>query len=68
MRETKLTELPKIGDQLIHVPTFNRVGIGDLETPMPCTVVYVNEAHCYYTVQFKETGIKESYKLGTDDY
>ena len=67
MRETRLTQLPKIGDELMHMPTLSKIGISQ-DVPLPCVVVYVNEPHSYYTVQFKDSGIKESYKLGTYDY
>lgn len=50
---------PKIGDRLYHKPFF---GIDNLAHPLPCTVVYVNEAHSFYTVRF-EAGYRQSYKV-----
>ena len=51
---------PQVGDRLIQKPHF---GIDNLTDPIPCTVVYVNEAHGYYTVQF-DAGYRQSYKFG----
>ena len=51
---------PQVGDRLIKKPYF---GIDNLTDPIPCTVVYVNEAHGYYTVQFDD-GYRQAYKFG----
>lgn len=52
--------LPEVGEQLMRTMTAPNFDITDSK-PEPCTVVYVNEPHHYYTVRFKETGIQESY-------
>lgn len=51
---------PQVGDRLMKKPYF---GIDDLKEPIPCTVVYVNAAHGFYTVQF-EAGYRQAYKFG----
>ena len=51
---------PKIGERLMHKP---ELGHDDLTAPITCTVVYVNEAHGFYTVQF-DAGYRQSYKFG----
>ena len=51
---------PQMGDRLRKKPYF---GIDNLEDPIPCTVVYVNEAHGFYTVQF-DAGYRQAYKFG----
>ena len=51
---------PRVGDRLMRKPYF---GIDNLPDPIPCTVVYVNEAHGFYTVQF-DAGYRQAYKFG----
>ena len=51
---------PQVGDRLTKKPYF---GIDNLADPIPCTVVYVNEAHGFYTVLF-DSGYRQSYKFG----
>ena len=51
---------PQVGDRLIKKPYF---GIDNLTDPIHCTVVYVNKAHGFYTVQF-DAGYRQSYKFG----
>lgn len=51
---------PQVGDRLMEKPYF---GIDDLKDPIPCTVVYVNEKHGFYTVQF-DAGYRQAYKFG----
>lgn len=51
---------PQVGDRLIKKPYF---GIDDLKDPITCTVVYVNEKHGFYTVQF-DAGYRQAYKFG----
>ena len=51
---------PKIGECLMRKPELGHDNVPD---PIPCTVVYVNEAHGYYTVQF-DAGYRQSYKFG----
>ena len=38
-------------------------GHDNIPAPIPCTVVYVNEAHGLYTVQF-DAGYRQAYKVG----
>ena len=51
---------PKIGERLMRKP---ELGYDNIPDPIPCTVVYVNKAHVFYTVQF-DAGYRQSYKLG----
>ena len=51
---------PQVGDLLMKKPYF---GIDNLDAPIPCTVVYVNEAHGFYAVQF-DAGYRQAYKFG----
>lgn len=47
-----------IGQKLMLVPTIAG-GFGDeLRKPHPCRVVYINEAHRYYVVEFDYFGRK----------
>ena len=39
------------------------LGHDNIPDPIPCTVVYVNEAHGFYTVQF-DAGYRQAYKFG----
>ena len=51
---------PKIGERLMHKPELGHDNISD---PISCTVVYVNEAHGFYTALF-DSGYRQSYKFG----
>ena len=51
---------PKIGERLMRKPELGHDNIPD---PIPCTVVYVNEAHGFYTAQF-DAGYRQAYKFG----
>lgn len=51
---------PKVVDLLMRKPELGHDNIPD---PIPCTVVYVNEAHGFYTVLF-DSGYRQSYKFG----
>ena len=51
---------PKVGDRLMRKP---ELGNGNIPDPIPCTVVYVNEAHGFYTGLF-DSGYRQSYKFG----
>ena len=51
---------PKIGERLMRKP---ELGYDNIPAPIPCTVVYVNEAHGVYTVQF-DAGYRQAYKFG----
>ena len=53
--------LPKVGDRLMRVMTADTRWKED--KPEPCVVVYVSKPKHYYTVQFVDTGIKESFKI-----
>lgn len=47
-----------IGQKLMLVPTIYG-GFGDeLREPHPCRVVYINQAHRYYVVEFDYNGRK----------
>lgn len=51
---------PKIGDRLMRKL---ELGHDNIPESIPCTVVYVNEAHGYYTVLF-DSGYREAYQFG----
>ena len=51
---------PQPGSRLTKIPEFGR---DNILKPIPCTVVYVNKAHGYYTVQFG-AGYRQAYKFG----
>lgn len=60
--------LPKVGDRLMEHPTTLIPGVGSSVPPArACTVVYVNAAHFWYTVEFDD-GLRESYKLPKTKY
>lgn len=54
--------LPKVGDRLMRVMTAANFG-EKYNNPEPCVVIYVNKPRNYYTVQFVDSGIKESFKV-----
>lgn len=56
--------LPRVGDRMRKIPTTLKIADED-PRPAWCTVVYVNTAHLWYTVQFQEKGcrFRESYKV-----
>ena len=39
------------------------LGHDNIPDPIPCTVVYVNRKHLYYTAQF-DAGYRQAYKFG----
>ena len=39
------------------------LGYENIPGPIPCTVVYVNRKHLYYTAQF-DAGYRQAYKFG----
>ena len=51
---------PRVGDRLMKTP---ELGYENIKGTIPCTVVYVNEAHGFYTVQF-DAGYRQAYKFG----
>ena len=51
---------PKIGERLMRKP---ELGYDNIPYPIPCTVVYVNKAHVFCTVQF-DAGYRQAYKFG----
>lgn len=55
-------KLPKIGDRLMRTMSSTVFRENELISS-PCIVVYVNSPKYYYTVEFIETGIRESYKI-----
>lgn len=57
--------LPRVGDELMRKPTYY-YGFYSKKEPIveqPCVVVYVHSEHLWYSVQFKKSGIINSYKL-----
>lgn len=54
-------KMPKVGERLMRVMTGTRVD-SMYSKEEPCIVIFVNKPRKYYTVEFVNTGIKESYK------
>ena len=54
--------LPKVGDTLMRRQTICCPGMREPSKLKNCKVVYVNEEHMYYTVQF-QNGCRESFKV-----
>lgn len=64
-REQVRAMLPKVGDRRMERPISISTGNGTgnvIPALRPCTVVYVNPEHWWYTVEF-DSGLRESYKL-----
>ena len=55
-------KMPKVGERLMRVMTGARVD-SMYSKEEPCIVIFVNKPKKYYTVEFVNTGIKESYKI-----
>lgn len=53
--------LPAVGERRLERPFF---GLDNLTRTIPCTVIYVNEAHGWYTVRF-DAGYREAYHTGS---
>ncbi len=51
---------PQVGERLMRK---SELGYENIPDPIPCTVVYVNRKHLYYTVQF-DAGYRQAYKFG----
>ena len=66
-RKTETLEGLKIGDKLLMIPECFYLISDPLEPQLrPCTVVYINMAHRFFTVEFKFSNgnkIWESYKF-----
>lgn len=62
MKENVELRIPRVGERLMRIMTSTPMLSRD-DKPEPCVVVYVNRPHYYYTVQFVDTGLKESYKV-----
>lgn len=56
--------MPKVGDELMAVPTFHKLYAKRTEPIIPrhCVVIYTNPDHLWYTVRF-DSGLTESYKM-----
>lgn len=54
--------LPKVGDVLMKRQTFESTNNHELSEPKSCKVVYVNEKHLWYRVQFRN-GCHECFKV-----
>jgi|Go1ome_4_1110791.scaffolds.fasta_scaffold05211_8 hypothetical protein len=50
---------PIVGDRLHRVPS---IGADGFKACLPCTVVYVNPRHGFYTVRF-DLGFREAYRF-----
>jgi hypothetical protein len=58
--------LPKVGDVRMEIPTIGKSSTcmeNISTTPLECTVIYVNAAHLWYRVKFKDSGFTECYKV-----
>lgn len=54
--------LPKVGDVLMRKQTIGCTSADGPTKPRSCKVVYVNEEHLYYRVQFRN-GCYECFKV-----
>lgn len=67
--KTKLTmKLPKVGDRMMRILSCGNLQQAECFVPKPCKVVYVNEPHNYYEVEFLESGLRECYSLPDFDH
>lgn len=57
----KIQTMPKVNDRLMRIMTTAADEID--EVLRPCTVIFVNEPHQFYTVRFDDSGVIESYKF-----
>ena len=54
--------LPKVGDTLMRKQTLSGANKDEPSKPRSCKVVYVNEEHMYYCVEFPN-GCRECFKV-----
>lgn len=62
MKDTDTMKMPKVGDRIMRVMSSTAWNTKD-DKPEPCVVIYVSKPKHYYTVEFANSGIKESYKV-----
>lgn len=62
MKDANTMKMPKVGDRIMRTMTTTCFRSND-DKPEPCVVIYVSKPKHYYTVQFVDSGIKESYKV-----
>lgn len=62
MKKQDEMKMPRVGDRLMRIMTSTSFLVKD-DAAEPCVVIYVSEPKRYYTVQFVNSGIKESYKV-----
>lgn len=62
MKKQDEMKMPRVGDRLMKVMSSTGF-LNSTDDGEPCVVVYVNAPKYYYTVQFVDSGIKESYKV-----
>ena len=57
--------LPELGETLMETPTYvhSRFFTHIKIEPQECVVVMVNRKHLWYMVRFKESGLRECYKV-----
>lgn len=57
--------LPRVGERRQETMTkvHRMKGENETTTPLDCTVIYVHPEHLWYMVQFKDTGVRECYKV-----
>lgn len=55
--------LPKVGDRLMREPKWSRADVLGRAKKLPCKVIYVNEDHGWYLVEYIGLGIRESFKV-----
>ena len=61
-KNEKKQKLPRVGDRLMKPITFTYAYKED-DKLYPCTVIYVNKDHNFFTVEFVDSKLKESYKV-----
>lgn len=61
-RNDNKQKLPRVGDRLMKPITFTHT-LNEDDKLYPCTVIYVNKDHNFFTVEFVDSKLKESYKV-----
>lgn len=61
-KEELRAKLPKVGDVLQRRQTLGSTSSSEPSELKSCKVIYVNEEHLYYVVQFRN-GCKQGFKL-----
>ena len=55
--------LPRVGQRLTREPKWSRMDVRGRPKALPCKVIYVNEDHGWYLVEYIGLGIREAFKI-----